>query len=63
MAMTMLNENSLPKYFWAEAVNTACYILNHVLIRHNLNKTHMSFGKIENPILVISKFLDTNVLF
>ena len=26
-------------------------------------KIHMSFGKIENPILVISKFLDANVLF
>ena len=39
MARTMLNENSLPKYFWAEAVNTACYVLNRVLIRPNLNKT------------------------
>ncbi|KAH9668296.1 hypothetical protein KPL70_021361 [Citrus sinensis] len=38
MARTMLNENSLPKYFWAEAVNTACYVLNRVLIRHNLGK-------------------------
>ena len=33
MARTMLNENALPKYFWAKAVNTACYILNCVLIR------------------------------
>jgi len=24
----MLNENSPPKYFWADAVNTACYVLN-----------------------------------
>jgi len=26
----MLNENSLPKYFWVDAVNTACYVLNSV---------------------------------
>ena len=39
MAMTMLNANSLPKYVWPEAVNTACYVLNRVLIKHNLNKT------------------------
>ncbi|KAH9769987.1 Integrase catalytic domain-containing protein [Citrus sinensis] len=45
MARTMLNENSLPKYFWAEAVNTACYVLNRVLIRPNLNKTAYEFWK------------------
>ena len=31
MVRTMLNENTLPKYFWAEAINTTCYILNRVL--------------------------------
>ena len=30
MARTMLNENNLPKYFWAEAVNTSCYVLNRI---------------------------------
>ncbi|KAH9704832.1 Integrase catalytic domain-containing protein [Citrus sinensis] len=45
MARTMLNENSLPKYFWAESVNTACYVLNRVLIRHNLNKTPYELWK------------------
>ena len=30
---SMLNEYDLPKYFWAEAVNTACYVSNRVLIR------------------------------
>ncbi|XP_043692925.1 uncharacterized protein LOC122643365, partial [Telopea speciosissima] len=38
-ARTMINEYSLPKYFWAEAVNTACYVLNRVLIRPILLKT------------------------
>ena len=28
MARTMLCENGLFKYFWAEAVNTACYVTN-----------------------------------
>jgi len=27
LARTMLNENGLPKYFWADAVSTACYVL------------------------------------
>jgi len=39
LARTMLNENSLPKYFWADVVNTACYVLNRVLIRPILKKT------------------------
>ncbi|KAH9705040.1 hypothetical protein KPL70_011720 [Citrus sinensis] len=45
MARTMLNENALPKYFWAEAVNTACYVLNRVLIRSHLNKTPYELWK------------------
>ena len=39
MARTMLCEGNLSKYFWTEAVNTACYILNCVLIRFILKKT------------------------
>ena len=31
--------NKVPRYFWAEAVNTACYILNRAMIRPQLNKT------------------------
>ncbi|KAH9735120.1 hypothetical protein KPL71_017636 [Citrus sinensis] len=49
MARIMLNENSLPKYFWAEAVNTACYVLNRVLIRPNLNKTPYELWKDKKP--------------
>jgi len=36
---TLLNETNLPKYFWADAVNTACYVLNRVLIKPILKKT------------------------
>ena len=39
MARTMLCDNHLPKYFWAEVINTACYISNRVFIRLILNKT------------------------
>ena len=49
MARTMLNENSLPKYFWAETVNTACYVLNQELIRPNLNKTPYELWKDRKP--------------
>jgi len=47
----MLNENSLPKYFWVEAVNTSCYILNRVLIRPILKKTSYELFKGRRPVL------------
>ena len=39
MAIIMLHEYNLPLYFWAEAVNTSCYISNRVFKRPILNKT------------------------
>ena len=50
-AHSMLNEYSLPKYFWAEAVNTTCYVLNRVNIRLNLNKTSYELLKGKTPNL------------
>jgi len=38
IARTLLNDTPLSKYFWAEAIKTACYILNSVLIRPILKK-------------------------
>ncbi|KAL3529339.1 hypothetical protein ACH5RR_008661 [Cinchona calisaya] len=38
-ARTMISECDLPKYFWAEAVNTAYYVMNLILLRTILNKT------------------------
>ncbi len=49
MARTMLCESSLPRYFWAEATNTACYILNRALIRPILNKTPYELWKGKKP--------------
>ena len=49
MARTILHENNLPNYFWAEAVNTSCYILNRVLIRSSLDKTPYELWKNKKP--------------
>nr|GEY44864.1 putative ribonuclease H-like domain-containing protein [Tanacetum cinerariifolium] len=38
-ARTMLADLLLPTPFWAEAVNTACYVLNRVLVTKPHNKT------------------------
>lgn len=39
MARTMLCDKDLPKHFWAEAVNTACYTCNRIYLRPILEKT------------------------
>nr|GEY54277.1 hypothetical protein [Tanacetum cinerariifolium] len=38
-ARTMQVDSLLPIPFWAEAVNTACYVQNRVLVTKHLNKT------------------------
>ncbi|GJV74607.1 ribonuclease H-like domain-containing protein [Tanacetum coccineum] len=38
-ARTMLADSKLPTTFWAEAVNTACYVQNMVLVTKPHNKT------------------------
>uniref|UniRef100_J3MSV1 Integrase catalytic domain-containing protein n=1 Tax=Oryza brachyantha TaxID=4533 RepID=J3MSV1_ORYBR len=47
MARTMLDEYHTPRKFWAEAVNTACYISNWVFLRSKLGKTpyELRFGR------------------
>nr|GEW86751.1 hypothetical protein [Tanacetum cinerariifolium] len=39
VARTMLADAKLPVTFWAEAVNTACYVRNRVLVNKSQNKT------------------------
>ncbi|GJZ80539.1 ribonuclease H-like domain-containing protein [Tanacetum coccineum] len=50
-ARTMLADSFLPNIFWAEAVSTACYVLNTVLVTKPQNKTpyELITGKI--PII------------
>nr|GEV25666.1 copia protein [Tanacetum cinerariifolium] len=38
-AKTMLANAKLPVTFWAEAVNTACYVQNRILVNKSQNKT------------------------
>ncbi|WVZ81383.1 LOW QUALITY PROTEIN: hypothetical protein U9M48_028765 [Paspalum notatum var. saurae] len=47
MARTMLDEHRTPRRFWAEAVNTACYIVNRIFLRAFLGKTsyELRFGR------------------
>ncbi|KAJ1684899.1 hypothetical protein LUZ63_016289 [Rhynchospora breviuscula] len=39
LARTMLHEFTVPKFLWAEAVNTACHVVNRACIRSKLKKT------------------------
>ncbi len=49
MARTMLNEHNLPEYFWAEAVNTSCYVINRTIVRKGLDKTPYEILKNKRP--------------
>jgi len=49
LARTLLNETELPKYFWADAISTTCYVLNRVLIRQILKKTPYELFKGRKP--------------
>jgi transposase InsO family protein len=39
MARTMLDEHRTPRRFWAEVVNTACYVSNRIYLRVHKKKT------------------------
>ena len=49
MARTILHEYNLSLYFWAEAVNTSCYISNRVFKRPILNKTSYELWNNRKP--------------
>jgi hypothetical protein len=36
----MLDEHRTPRRFWAEAVNTACYVLNRIYLKVHKKKTY-----------------------
>nr|GEW65452.1 putative ribonuclease H-like domain-containing protein [Tanacetum cinerariifolium] len=48
---TMLADSFLPITFWAEAVNTACYVLNRVLVTKPQNKTPYELLTGKQPII------------
>ena len=49
LARTMLNEYNLPKYFWADAVSIAFYVLNWVMIRPIMKLTSYEIYKGTKP--------------
>src|ERR1044072_8708610 len=49
MARTMIQETDMAKHFWAEAVNTTCYIQNRISIKPILNKTPYELWKNRKP--------------
>nr|GEY22308.1 hypothetical protein [Tanacetum cinerariifolium] len=46
-AKTILADAKLPVTFWAEAVNTTCYVQNKVLVNKSQNKTPYHLGKFD----------------
>ncbi|GJX05297.1 putative ribonuclease H-like domain-containing protein [Tanacetum coccineum] len=50
-ARTMLADSKLPTTFWAEAVNTACYVQNRVLVVKPHNKTPYELFHDRTPTL------------
>nr|GEV76409.1 putative ribonuclease H-like domain-containing protein [Tanacetum cinerariifolium] len=50
-AKTMLADLFLPTTFWTEAVNTACYVLNRVLVTNPQNKTPYELLTGRQPII------------
>ena len=50
-ARTMLSESRLPMYFWAKAVNTACYTQKRTLINKDLMKTPYEIMNNKKPTL------------
>ncbi|KAK9169349.1 hypothetical protein Syun_001489 [Stephania yunnanensis] len=49
MCRTMLNEYNIAKHFWAEAINTACYVINKVNVRKQVKKTPYELWKGRKP--------------
>jgi len=52
----MINEINLPMYFWVDAINTACHVLNKIIIRPILDKTPYELLKGRKPNLLHLRF-------
>nr|GEU33132.1 hypothetical protein [Tanacetum cinerariifolium] len=61
-ARTMLADAKLLVTFWAEAVNTACYVQNRVLVNKSQNKTPYELFNVETPIPTVSSPVPTACL-
>ena len=63
MARTMIHENNLAKHFWAEAVNTTCYVKIESISNLSWRKQHMNSLREEDPISLTFINLDVPVTF
>ncbi|GKF27128.1 ribonuclease H-like domain-containing protein, partial [Tanacetum coccineum] len=54
-ARTMLVKSKLPTTFWAEAVNTACYVLNRVLVIKSHTKLPYELIRGRTPLIDFMK--------
>ncbi|GJS98892.1 ribonuclease H-like domain-containing protein [Tanacetum coccineum] len=54
-ARTMLVDSKLPTTFWAETVNTACYVLNRALVIKPHNKTPYELIRGRPPLIDLMK--------
>ncbi|GJR72906.1 putative ribonuclease H-like domain-containing protein [Tanacetum coccineum] len=55
VARTMLVDSKLPTTFWAEVVNTACYVLNKILVIKPHNKTPYELIRGRPPVIDFMK--------
>ena len=62
MARCMMHEKGLPKKFWAEAANTAVFLLNRLPTKAVQGKTPFEVWYGHKPSVQILKFLDVFVL-
>nr|GEV49870.1 hypothetical protein [Tanacetum cinerariifolium] len=53
-ARTMLADAKLPVTFWTEAVNTACYVQNRVLVNKSQNKTSYELFNIGCHVMIVN---------
>ena len=63
MARTMLIESGLPRKFWAEAVNTSCYIINRTMVRPSSRKTPYEMFKGKKSSIAYFKVFGTKYFF
>ncbi|CAL2254328.1 unnamed protein product [Prunus armeniaca] len=63
MARVMLNSENIAQHFWAEAVNTTCYISNGVFLRSGTKQTPCELwtGKKPNVTRSIIESINVNV--
>nr|GEX65772.1 hypothetical protein [Tanacetum cinerariifolium] len=61
-ARTMLADAKLPVTFWAEAVNTACYVQNRVLVNKSRNKTPYELFNGRTPAIGFLKLFGCYVM-